>query len=67
MSFNKNWSTNPYERIEFGSLHKSVLSLLFQAAELAEIARQESELAAARLEELSHSGSTAEVPEADAR
>lgn len=33
----------------------------FQAAELAEIARQESELAAARLEELSKSESAAEV------
>lgn len=32
-----------------------------QAAELAEIARQESELAAARLEELSQSGSAADV------
>lgn len=39
----------------------------FQAAELAEIARQESELAAARLEELSHSGSAAEVAETETR
>lgn len=39
-----------------------------QAAELAEIARQESELAAARLEELSRSESAADnVVEADAR
>lgn len=34
---------------------------ILQAAELAEIARQESELAAARLEELSRSESAAEV------
>lgn len=38
-----------------------------KAAELAEIARQESELAAARLEELSHSGSAAEVADTEAR
>lgn len=37
------------------------LCFCLQAAELAEIARQESELAAARLEELTHSASAGEI------
>lgn len=41
---------------------------IFQAAELAEIARQESELAAARLEEMSRSESAADnTTEVEAR